>query len=216
MGISVYANAIDVLKGLDLAYDNLCTDFFLGGKMIMMNETIIGREENGHRIPPQFSKKRLFMSVGDSVIDGAMYQEYNPLLRVEENRAGINAQLDFLGSKCGLGERYYNFDKYDINTATQVISENSTLFRTVKKHELVLRSALTRLAKAILEIGGITDANVSILFDDSIIEDTSTLKNQDREDVKSGIMQKYEFRMKYYGEDETTARKKVCEKIDNN
>ena len=215
MGISVYANAIDVLKGLDLAYDNLCTDFFLGGKMIMMNEAVIGREENGMRIAPQFSKRRLFMSVGDSIIDGAMYQEYNPLLRVDENRAGINAQLDFLASKCGLGERYYNFDKYDINTATQVMSENSTLFRTVKKHELLLHKALTQLCKSILEIGGFKNTEVSVIFDDSIIEDTSTLKAQDRNDVAMGIMQKYEYRMKYYGEDEQTARKKVENTIEN-
>lgn len=211
MGISVFANAIDVLKGVDLAYDNLCTDFFLGGKMIMMNEAIIGREENGRRIPPQHSKKRLFMSVGDSVIDGAMYQEYNPMLRVEENRAGINAQLDFLASKCGLGERYYNFDKYDINTATQVISENSTLFRTVKKHEILIKQALVSLCETILEIGGFSGCEVSVTFDDNIIEDTASLKNSDRLDVEMGIMHKYEYRMKYYGENEKTARKKVGE-----
>ncbi len=215
MGISVYANAIDVLKGIDLAYDNLCTDFFLGGKMIMMNEAIIGKEENGRRIAPQFSKKRLFMSVGDSIIDGAMYQEYNPLLRVEENTAGINAQLNFLSSKCGLGERYYNFEKYDINTATQVISENSTLFRTVKKHELLLENAIMKLCSAILEIGGFKDTVVTVTFDDSIIEDTSSLKEQDRKDVSMGIMQKYEYRMKYYGENEETARKKVLETVEN-
>ncbi|MBO5454729.1 MAG: phage portal protein [Clostridia bacterium] len=215
MGISVYANAIDVLKGIDLAYDNLCTDFFLGGKMIMMNEAVIGREENGRRVAPQFSKRRLFMSVGDSIIDGAMYREYNPLLRVDENTAGINAQLNFLSSKCGLGERYYNFDKYDINTATQVMSENSTLFRTVKKHELVLERALINLCKVILEAGGFKDSEISVIFDDSIIEDTATLKAQDRNDVSMGIMQKYEYRMKYYGENEETARKKVTDTVEN-
>ena len=181
----------------------------------MMNEAVIGREENGRRVAPQFSKRRLFMSVGDSIIDGAMYREYNPLLRVDENTAGINAQLNFLSSKCGLGERYYNFDKYDINTATQVMSENSTLFRTVKKHELVLERALINLCKVILEAGGFKDSEISVIFDDSIIEDTATLKAQDRNDVSMGIMQKYEYRMKYYGENEETARKKVTDTVEN-
>lgn len=110
MGISVYANSTDVLKGVDLAYDNLCTDFFLGGKMVLMNESIIAKEQGGNRVVPQHSKKRLFMSMGDSVIDGKMYEEYNPQLRVDENVKGVQSQLNYLSSKCGLGERYYSFE----------------------------------------------------------------------------------------------------------
>ena len=53
------------------------------------------------------------MSMGDSVIDGKMYEEYNPQLRVDENVKGVQSQLNYLSSKCGLGEKYYNFE-FDI------------------------------------------------------------------------------------------------------
>ncbi len=197
LGVSVYANAIDVLKGVDLAYDNLCTDFFLGGKMIMMNETVIAKEEGGRRIPPQFSRKRLFMSMGDSIIDGKMYEEYNPALRVDENTKGIYTQLSLLASLCGLGENFYNRGNNEIKTATEVISENSALFRCVKKHEIIIENALITLAKAVLEIFGI-EAEINIVFDDSIIEDKKSQREQDFKDVEAGLMDKNDYIGKYH------------------
>ena len=198
LGVSVYANAIDVLKGVDLAYDNLCTDFFLGGKMIMMNETVIAKEEGGRRIPPQFSRKRLFMSMGDSIIDGKMYEEYNPALRVDENTKGVYTQLSLLSSLCGLGENFYKSNFNEIKTATEVISENSSLFRCVKKHEIIIEKAIVTLAKAVLDVFGI-DAEVSVIFDDSIIEDTASKREQDFKDVEAGLMEKEEYVKKYHG-----------------
>ncbi len=197
LGISVFANAIDVLKGLDLAYDNLCTDFFLGGKMIMMNETVIAKEEGGRRIPPQFSRKRLFMSMGDSIIDGKMYEEYNPALRVDENTKGIFTQLSILASICGLGEKFYSFSNNEVKTATEVMSENSSLFRCVKKHEIIIENALIALAKAVLDIFKI-DANVTVMFDDSIIEDKKSEREQDFKDVEAGLMEKESYIRKYH------------------
>ena len=211
MGVSVYANSVDGLKGVDLAYDNLCTDFFLGGKMVMMNESMVAREQNGERRPPQFSKKRLFMSLGDSVIDGKMYEEYNPMLRVDENVKGVQNQLNYLSSKCGLGENFYNFEASPSRTATEVVYSNASLFRNVKKHENMLEEALKNLARAILSLGGFEINTVTVIFDDSVIEDKSKEREQDRADIASGVMKKYEYRMKYYGEDEGTAKARLKE-----
>ncbi len=211
MGVSVYANSVDVLKGVDLAFDNLCTDFFLGGKMVMMNESMVAREQNGERRAPQFSKKRLFMSLGDSVIDGKMYEEYNPKLRVDENVKGVQNQLNYLSSKCGLGENFYNFEASPSRTATEVVYSNASLFRNVRKHENMLEEALRSLACAILETGGFKNTSVRVIFDDSVIEDKSREKEQDRADIAAGVMKKYEYRMKYYGESETEAKTKLKE-----
>ena len=50
---------------------------------------------------------------------------------------------------------------------------------------------------------------VEVRFDESVIEDKATEKDNDRKDVESGVMSKLEFRMKWYGENEETARKKL-------
>ena len=48
--------------------------------------------------------------------------------------------------------------------------------------------------------------DIRIIFDDSIIEDKEAQKVSDRADVASGVMSKVEYRMKWYNEDEVTAK----------
>ncbi len=48
-------------------------------------------------------------------------------------------------------------------------------------------------------------------FNDSILVDEETERQQDRQDVSMGVMSHLEYRMKWYNEDETTARKNLPE-----
>ena len=88
------------------------------------------------------------------------------------------------------------------------------MFRTIKKHEIILEQAIRELCQIILQLGntamkaGLNEAaKVTIDFDDSIIEDKTTERNNDRQDLAAGIMNDWEYRMKWYNEDEKTAKK---------
>jgi len=86
-------------------------------------------------------------------------------------------------------------------------------FQNLHKHEIVLKSALVNLIKAVLFLAGekIDNENIEIMFDDSIIEDKDKEYQRDFQAVSSGIMQKWEFRVKHYGEDEKSAKAKCAE-----
>ena len=62
-----------------------------------------------------------------------------------------------------------------------------------------------RLSRSIVLVASL----FSIDFDDSIIEDKQAERATDRQDVSMGAMPLYEYRMKWYGEDETTAKAKA-------
>ena len=88
------------------------------------------------------------------------------------------------------------------------------MFRTIKKHEIILESAIKELCRIILLFGNTgmgdvlnEDSEVTIVFVDSIIEDKTTERNNDRQDLAAGIMNDWEYRMKWYNEDEATAKK---------
>ena len=51
------------------------------------------------------------------------------------------------------------------------------------------------------------EGEVRVTFDDSIIADTAAEKKQDMDEVAVGLMQPWEYRAKWYGEDEETARR---------
>ncbi|MBO5214163.1 MAG: phage portal protein [Clostridia bacterium] len=221
MGISVYANSIDILKGLDLCYDSFNMEFYLGKKMVFLRKDLMMQDQEGRIYAPQDCNRQLFMYIGDKNVDGDLLpQEFNPALRVEDHAKAIQQHLNYLSCKCGFGDRYYRFDgNFSPATATEVISEDAALYRTVRKHEILLEQPLVRLIKAILEIAkdvlGVSmkdDVNVSVLFDDSIIEDRTAEQKRDMELVSMGLMLDWEFRMKHYGETEEIAKMRCKER----
>lgn len=211
LGISVYANAIDVLKGVDITYDSYVNEFQLGKKRIMVTPAATEYLDG----EPVFDADDLIFYVLPEETSGeSAIKEIDMTLRTSEHDAGIQTQLNILSSKCGFGENHYRFNQGSVATATQVISENSALFRTLKKHEIILETCLIDLCRLILHLGNIVmnkklneDVTISIDFDDSIIEDKTSEFSHDMQLLNAGILNDWEFRAKWLNEDETTAKK---------
>ena len=209
-GIAVYANAIDVLQGVDIAYDSYVNEFKLGKKRIMVKPSAATFLDGEPVFDPSDTA---FYVLPEDVSDGAVIMPIDMTLRTAEHNTGIQDQLNILSSKCGFGETYYRFDGSSVATATQVVSENSTMFRTIKKHEIILEQALVELCRILLRLGNTAmnaglkeDVEISIDFDDSIIEDKSADFTRDLQLLNAGILNDWEFRMKWMNEDEETAK----------
>ena len=209
-GIAIYANAIDVLQGVDIAYDSYVNEFKLGKKRIMVKPSAAQYLDGTPAFDPD---DVVFYVMPEDTEDGAVVTPIDMTLRTAEHNTGIQDQLNILSSKCGFGETYYRFDGGGVATATQVISENSTMFRTIKKMEIVLEQALVELCRILLRLGNTAmnaglneDVEISIDFDDSIIEDKQSEFSRDMQMLSAGIMNDWEFRAKYMNEDEATAK----------
>src|SRR5699024_7950971 len=127
--------------------------------------------------------------------DQKIIEPIDVAIRASEHETAMQNRLNLLSSVVGLGDRYYRFDAGGVATATQVISENSDLFRALKKHEIIVDRAFKELAAIILTMGKETadasldpDVEVTIDFDDSIIEDKQAEYQRDREMVSMGVM----------------------------
>lgn len=210
MGVPAFANAIDQLKGIDNAYDSYVNEFVLGKKRVMV-QVAATKDLDGN---PVFDPNDLvYYVLPEDVGDGSIIQPIDMTLRTQEHNAGLQDMFNALSSRCGFGENHYRFDSGNVATATQIISENSTLFRTIKKHEIILRDVLETLCRMILWLGNTAlhmgldeDVELSIDFDDSIIEDKSVEFERDARMVNMGIMNDWEFRAKWMNEDEATAK----------
>ena len=213
VGVSVFANALDVLKGVDCAYDCYVNEFE-NGPMFLIVRTEATDYESGK--PILADEDRRFYLLPDTAYGDSPVQAVAPNLRSEQLNVGLQDQLNILASKCGFGEAYYKFDAPDMTTATQVISENSTLFRSIKKHEIILEQVLTELCRIILRLGNIgmgehlnEEVKIKIDFDDSIIEDKNSEFTRDVQLLSSGIMNDWEFRAKWMSESDEEAKKNL-------
>lgn len=205
MGISIFANAIDQLEGVDLVYDSYQNEFRLGRKRITVPITMarMAMEEDGSATPVFDDNDTEFYAVPS--MEGAENKivEHNMELRHEAHEAAIKSGLALLSYKCGMGDDRYSFDQGQVKTAKEVVSDKSDLFQSLRKHELLLERALVGLVNAVASLLGLgTGFETVVNFDDSIIEDTDSTRQRDLQEVRD----KWEFRKKWYGENERTAK----------
>ena len=129
----------------------------------------------------------------------SMIQHSSEDLRTDKLQDDVQFQLNILSSKVGFGQQRYKFNQGQIQTATEVISENSDMYRTIKKHEQVLENSLKTIIKA-LAYASSTFANyninaetITIDFDDSIIEDKGAEQARASIEVGNGTRSKRSY-----------------------
>lgn len=174
----------------------------------------VERDGKGGRVSIPFGKAdctvfRKVMSTEDTI------HEFAPTLRTEAQARAFRVALQTLGDLCGFGINYFDLENVGyVKTATEVSADNSALMRNIRRHERALEGAIAGICRALMaaERGlGVElpdEGLVRVTFDDSIITDTTAGKRQDMDEVAAGLMQGWEYRAKWYGEDEATARRR--------
>lgn len=217
MGVSLFANAIDVIKKLDLEYDSYANEFSLGRKRIFVAPEMLTTVNGDVVFDPSDT---VFYELPEDYFKNAdskeALHEVNMELRIEEHSKAINDDLAYLSMKCGFGTDRYKFEGGQVRTATEVVSENSDMYRTLQKHELVLERVLIRLIRTIIRAGistGVSglqeNTDITIGFDDSIIQDKEAEIKTDFQMLGAGIMRPDEFRAKWMGETLEEAQKNL-------
>lgn len=225
MGLSIYANAIDTLKGCDVAYDCCLREVITGQRIVMMNKCLLTTDDSGRPIAPQDVKQTYMQFFGDDAQSDVseFIKEFHPTLNTDALDKELQNQLNMLSSKVGLGSNYYRFDSSSgVVTATEYVGERNDFMRNAVKISKSIKIVLKDLVLGILFVGkNILGANVDdnakidINLSDGVVEDDTKEREQDRQDVRDSIMTKAEYRAKWYGETIEEA-KAVIDSISNN
>lgn len=231
LGFSVYGTALPQLKACDITYHNFVMDFYLGGKKVFYNKKIVqtktikdseGREIEVPIYPDDLTRQqwKTYGNEMQNLQQEPAIKEYNPELRVEEDTAGIQFALNVFAFKGGLGTGYYKFDsgRGNVITATQYVGDRQDLIINANKHRKNVDEFVSGIAKAILLLGRILfkepvteDCIIKVTDKDGFMVDTETAKQEFRQDIAQGIRKEWEYRVKFFGEDEETAKKMVAD-----
>jgi len=217
LGISVFGNAISQVKGCDLIYDSYMNEFNLGRRRILVPLSMAKTQmaEQGVSKPVFDPNDTMFYAIPDNRQNLQKIEVMDMSIRAEEHEKGINRALDMLSFKCGMGTGRYKFENGTVKTATEVISSQSDLYRTLCKHEITVGRALRALVERIaFLLGKPIPTKIEVDFDDSIIEDKESERQKDRQDVAMGVMSLVEYRAKWYNETEEEAMSKLPQQAD--
>lgn len=240
LGMALYGDSQDQLQMLDLVYNNFGQDFKLGQKIMVINKklTRIEQEEYTDKegnlkvrnkvLYPTDLQKQQFMEISDGLMgDGTntpYIYEYNPDLRVGDNKEGIQFALDNFAFKIGFGTHYYSFENGGLTTATEavlsrqdfVVNGNKIRKQTNEYLKAICKALL--LSEKILGNASIDETQeIDIAEVDGFLEDENTIREKLREDVNSGFISKKRYLMKAYNmtEEEALAELQEIDKEDN-
>ncbi len=183
MGISLFANAMDTLQSLDVAFDSFHREFRLGKKRIVVPASAIKVA-----VDPLTGTTSRYFDANDEVYEAFNFEDEKSEikdvsleLRVEEHVDSINALLEILSMQTGFSPGTFTFDSKGLKTATEVISENSKTYKTRSSHITLVEEGLKDLVETIAEVASLyglftspDEFEMKVNFDDSIAEDRTT------------------------------------------
>ena len=214
LGIPHYANAIDNMKAVDISFDALKNEIKDGRRRIFARADMFNYDDGTQKMVFDDEDISVYQLPKDANKDD-LIQSDNDTLRTAEQIETLNTNLNILGSKVGFGENHYHFDGQNLSTATAVVSSNSKLFRRKKKLEIGYESAIFDLVVSVCYAStafgayNINTDELTIHFDDSIIEDKESESNRALRELSAGVLSKAEYREKIYGETPEMAEKNV-------
>lgn len=231
LGVSIYANALATLHALDVCYDSFVREFVLGKKRIIVPASAVRMV-----VDPETGERKRYFDANDEVYEALATDDIEKLkihdnsveLRVEEHISAINAFLSTLCLQLGFSAGTFTFDKSQgLKTATEVISENSKTYKTIKSHQLQIKEAIEKMIKGIVNVADLydieykgqrvgnmanDDLEIKVIFDDSILQDRQTNINEGIVLVNNGLMSKLTYMEKVLGMTGKEALKEI-EKI---
>lgn len=213
LGVSIYANAMETLHALDICFDSFVREFRLGKKRIIVPARMIKTV-----IDPVSGEPRRYFDATDETYealstddpDSLKIQDNSIELRVDEHVSAMNAFLNIFCLQVGLSSGTFSFDaKSGLKTATEVVSENSKTYKTVKNFQNMIRPAVVRLVENIITVAALYDMKtedgqsvrelaergytVNVAMDDGITQDRQTNINEGMALVGAGLLSKKTF-----------------------
>jgi len=207
LGISIYANALDTLHALDMAFDGFNSFIRLGKpKIVVPYRALRPVIDDKGMVRHYFDPNEETFAGLDIDNDSFEIKDMTISLHVDEHVAAINALLNLFCLQVGFSPSTFTFDKNGgMKTATEVISENSKTYKTVKNTQNNIRPAIERLVDNIIAVASLYDVeyegkpistlaaggyHTSVVFDDSVIQDQQTNLNQGIMLMTNGLLSK--------------------------
>ncbi|MFV0550357.1 MAG: phage portal protein [Anaerorhabdus sp.] len=217
IGSSVYSKAIQLIKEADKRYSQICWEYEAKEVAVHISEGALKYDKIYDKFMYPGGNERLYRTVmfDNGAKDKPYLDTYSPDIRDSSLFNGWNRQLRLIEFNCSLAYGTLSDNEVEAKTATEINTSKQRSYSFVSDIQMSLQKALEDLVDAIdfymtiYRLSPLGDNKVSFKWDDSIVVDATTERMQDRLDVQMGTMSKVEYRMKWYGEDEATAKSKI-------
>ncbi|AWY06888.1 MAG: portal protein [Caudoviricetes sp.] len=213
MGVSVYAGAtVDLIKQADEKWEQIEWEYQSGERKIYADDNSVGKPEKAQ---DRLFIYRLFI-YGDFTPKGEFFHEFSPAFRDDPLYNGFQRILQRIEFNVGLS--------YGTISDPQSVEKTATEILTAKHRQYVTEDAIQKAFEATLDgliyamnawcdLAGLAPAGeyeVAYSWGDGVLDDPETRRQDmalDMQMVNAGLMNDWEYRVKWFSEDKDTARK---------
>lgn len=213
-GVSLYDSAVDLIKKTDIQGARLDWEFESGERAIHVDNRALKQDKSTGRIGMAKLSKRLYRGLNlEAGKDQELLKEYSPEMRDEAFKRGLEEYKREIEFSVGLAYGDLSDAQEVAKTATEIKASKNRKYNRVTAIQNNLYDCLEDFAAGLAFYNSMLNSGYefSCKFNDSILTDEETERQQDRQDVSMGVMSHLEYRMKWYNEDEATAKKMLPE-----
>lgn len=211
-GISIFEEAKELIQKADVQAARLDWEYESGERAIHVDSRALKKDKNGVSLPRL--NKRLYRGLElEDGKDKELYKEYSPEMRDESYKNGLEECKREIEFTVGLAYGDLSNIQQVEKTAAEVKASKLRKYNRVTGIQKNLRACLEDFATALAFYNNLYHSGFefSCKFNDSILTDEESERQQDRNDVSMGVMQLWEYRAKWYNEDESTAKANLPE-----
>lgn len=220
-GVSIFESATEQIRNVDIQGARLDWEFESGERainvdVIALQSRPVAKNGKTEYAMPKLNK-RLYRGLNlQQGADQDLYKEWSPQYREENIINGLNAYLRQVEFNVCLSYGDLSDVSEVQKTATEILTAKKRKYNMVTAIQENLKECLSDLVYALAFFNAMTQTGYEVTcdFKDSVLTDEDTERVQDRQDVAMGAMPLWQYRAKWYGEDEETAKKMVAQEAD--
>ena len=213
-GISIYESAVDLIRKADIQGARLDWEYESGERAIHVDNKALKQDKSTGRFGMARLSKRLYRGLNLEVgKDQELLKEYSPEMRDEAFKRGLEEYKREIEFSVGLAYGDLSDVQEVAKTATEIKTSKNRKYNRVTAIQNNLYDCLEDFVAGLAFYNSMLNSGYefSCKFNDSILTDEEAERQQDRQDVSMGVMSQLEYRMKWYNEDESTAKKMLPE-----
>lgn len=216
LGMSVYGRAENLLEEADRQYGRILWEY--EGSELAVDASVGAIQPQGKGFTMPQGRKRLFRELAVTGPDGGdLYRVFSPAIRDESLFRGLDNLLKRIEFACCLSYGTLSDPQSVAKTAEEIKMSKQRSYAAVCDIQKALRRALEDLLAAmdayatLYNLAPAGSYQLTIRFGDGVTVDSTTERQQLREDCLAGAACWWEYRMKFYGESEEEARRRAAE-----
>lgn len=221
LGVSVYSRAVGLIREADKRYSQINWEYEAKEAAVHIATSLLKYDQARDKLIYPGGKSRLYreLEYSSGPTDKPFMDTFSPDIRDVSLFNGFNNQLKRVEFNCNLAYGTLSDPQNIDKTATEIKTSKQRSYTFVSDCQMALQGALEDTVRAIdfycslYHLAPSGSYQMSFVWDDSIIVDAETEREQDRKDLAAGIMRPEEYRAKWYGETEKQAAERLPKPI---